>query len=719
MEKTTLNFLPRAEDWSVGIVSLLLLLAPWTRGFSFGFFFVLNLVAGVFFAVSTSLRWDPSLKIHPFEWIWAIIRNLISLLWIVPAFCFSCWMGWMHSISYAAIWLVFHPLIGVVFGTCIGIFVAQIAHQRWKRVFLVMVLFFCFSALTLWDLYHRPNFFFLHPFVGYFPGPIYDEWIPLFSSVLTYRLWNLVMGFSFLAWGLQGRRSLWPKAILAGCFGLLFFRSELLWAPSYQCIQKQLSQSFSGNWITLHFDPAHTSEKEAKNLAMNLEYTAKMLRVSLSLQDASKIQVFLYPDSIAKKRYTGTQWTLFGHPIQKSVHLLSTEPWHWILLHELTHAAASEKGIDWIHTGKSLALTEGLATAMQSSAQRIPPHTRAAIMLKMGKLPSILDIESSLGFLSQNSFRSYYAYGSFCLWLLEHYSIEQFLSFYKNKPFSSEYGMPLTQAQKIWRQYLSSLSTDPILTEKFRPSIQAPNLFEKKAPYLVEHHRYFWDKNVDRGLLAKASKHLHWILEYSEDPYAFVESQLVAHPQTGNLMQSWINEQLKRKNTPPLQKRRLERAWENHQILLGNLPSHARDLADNELENHFRKELLANHRLQDFQSWIKGSLPSIEGFENVSRESQRWMIQHHLFRMLSLSSADELMAWSIHLDRQNLSPSEACQKHLWTARGFEFFDLSKSMHEYEGALENCSEQALQNYLSVQMKRLQEVEKLQVKKIYQN
>jgi tetratricopeptide (TPR) repeat protein len=359
----------------------------------------------------------------------------------------------MCSFSTGLQWFMLLPVVTTIYTVGSVFFGLSFRTSTFKKVLIALAPTLFFSLLTIRDLYIDPSLSFFHPVIGYFPGPMYDEWIPMFPSLYTYRLW--IIALSLFLWGFTKlEKNKWPIFLLV--LLPLFLRNQLNWHYSHQSIQKILRSSLQSKYTSVFFEGLDVVGTDAFGESMDfyIEHISKKLSLPLPTK---KIKIYVYRGAYQKKKLTGTAETLVGNPIQGALHILPTEVSDTILVHELTHVIAAPMGIPILKLSPSISLLEGLATAMQPSHLDISIHEWAKAMMDLNKLP---DIEQSLGaitFWKQNPVRVYFASGSFSKWLIDTYGIESFKKVYAWKNFEKTYQMSIQNLILEWKNFISTI----------------------------------------------------------------------------------------------------------------------------------------------------------------------------------------------------------------------------------------------------------------------
>jgi hypothetical protein len=467
------------ETIAVIVVSLLLCLSPWTGQFSYEYSFFLTVALFPILTVSTWIRfqnqtWNLQTKIK------ILFSYLVVLLIPLSIVLMFSWKYGICSFTSGLIWFVTIPLITTVYCVGCGMWAASYAKQKWITLLLALLPTILFSCLTLRDLYIDPSLKFYHPVLAYFPGPVYDEWIPKFLSLYTFRAWIMVLSFWFLI-----RGSIPSKQWLGGVVLLfpIFMRMPLEWHHTHHQIQDKIGISFETKYANIYFPKTqlHLVGEFATFVDTTISDISKRLNINYPEE---KIRIYIYPDATLKKKWTGTQYTLVGNPMQRSLHLLSMsqDP---ITIHELTHVISAPMGIPLFKISPRIALMEGLATAMQEQEMNLPIDEWARTMQAQNMLP---DIDRSLGafsFWKQNPTRVYLASGSFVKWLLENFEVEKFKKVYRGISFNSAYGRSTAQLVEEWKNDIQKIPVTDETIQKTKKYLEAKPFYQKKCVHEV------------------------------------------------------------------------------------------------------------------------------------------------------------------------------------------------------------------------------------------
>ena len=446
------KFLP--ETIVMTLMSLGLCQFKWTGSFSYEFSFFLGLALFFFTFFSTIFRHRRTTPSLILKCKWIIGHVCLLLIPLVIVLLYSMKYG-MCSFEAGLKWFLLLPAITTVYATCTAFFGLSFSTaQTWKKILLGLSPTILFSLLTLRDLYLDPPLSFLHPMAGYFPGPMYDEWIPIFTSLLTYRLWIIALSF-FLLMNHAMKKHKWLMMLLV--LHPLIFREPLGWHRSHKSIQNILGNNVESMHSLIYFEGSNIASMRtlADSVDFYLEHLSKKMDTSLP---SEKIRIYVYSNEYQKKKLTGTANTLVGNPMQRTLHILPTQASDPLLIHELSHVVAAPLGIPFLKISPRISLLEGLATAMQPSHLDMSVHEWAKSMLDLGKLPDIETSLNAFSFWKENPVRVYFAAGSFTKWLIDTRGIDHFKKVYLGKSFEKTYQTSLESLIGEWKTFLGQIS---------------------------------------------------------------------------------------------------------------------------------------------------------------------------------------------------------------------------------------------------------------------
>ncbi len=340
---------------------------------------------------------------------------------------------------------------------------------------VIFVLSFVPNALTL---YLEPSVRFFNPFLGLYPGPIYDELIEVTPDYIAFRLWCLaaaaaliqivitVRGMIDSGLGLRGIRPIDATAAM-----LLLAASGVLWNGSgrfdftkgRKSIEAELSVTKASPWCVIHADSGwETRQAELDRLIDDCGFRHRQMADFFGVDSTVPIEVYLYRDTDQKARLIGARWVEISKPWLNEVHVTNVKPGDMILGHEIAHVAAGRLAGNWLAMPLTAGLlpdmgrVEGLAVAAAFADEGPSPHEWAAGMLAADIDPDVESLFSPLSFITGGAAASYNTAGSFLRFIHDEKGTEAIRRIAAGAPFTEAAGADLETLVKEWRVYLET-----------------------------------------------------------------------------------------------------------------------------------------------------------------------------------------------------------------------------------------------------------------------
>ncbi len=384
------------------------------------------------------------------------------------------------------------PAVSVFFSSSLGLLTGYVLRRRgFIAGALILIGIFAYS---LWELYSEPSLFVYNPLYGFFPGPIYDEAIPVTDTLVIYRLVTALWGVLFLALlhlanGFSYRRvGAWDfiKLIVLGVALVTAYSHENELGISYDreyITEKILPASIETDNFVIYYDPSSPEAGHIELIAGDHEWRYAELSKFLDLDTQVKIRSYVYPDTETRKRVVGAGDTTIANPIHKEIHLVYGTFPDPILKHELTHVMAGDFGTELLRMSPKVGLLEGLAVAADWSGDGYDPHQWSKAIIQNGMAPDIGDI-AGLGFWYAPPGLSYTLMGSFTRYLIDTYGIDKFKTVYRTGDFSL-YGKDLQGLAADWKKFLEGVDAPGDINELAKARYGAPSIFTASCPRRV------------------------------------------------------------------------------------------------------------------------------------------------------------------------------------------------------------------------------------------
>ncbi len=421
-----------------------------------------------------------------------ILINLIILAVVYVIGLFSSLIKQDCYIKEGTVFFLLIPAVTVFFSTSLGLLTGFVVKRRGFLLGALILLAIIFYSL--WKLYSGLSLFLYNPVIGFFPGPLYDESVPVTQTLVIYRAITILWGV-FLLLLLKVMNGIsFQRARAWDFISLAVVALALIISYSYQ---NNIGFSYSRAYVTEHilpgsletenfviyYDPGSPEAEYIELIAQDHEWRYKQLSQYLNLGKGAKIRSYIYPDIDTRKKIVGAGETTIANPVHKEIHMIYNSFPHPILKHELVHVMAGDFGTDYLKISPKIGLLEGLAVAVDWNGGAYTRHQYSKSMIEKNMAPDIEDI-IGFGFWYAPPQVSYTLMGSFSKYLIDTYGIEDFKTLYRTGGFSV-YGKSLGELSAEWQQFLEGVYTPEetrLITES---KFSEPSIFEATCPRRV------------------------------------------------------------------------------------------------------------------------------------------------------------------------------------------------------------------------------------------
>lgn len=346
-------------------------------------------------------------------------------------------------------------------------------------------------SATLLEGWLGPASYLLDPFLGIWPGPIYDEALVFDRRLVLFRLGTLAWTAALLgaAGAVAARRRTPPSrsrsgVVLAAVALLVVAALRLAGARSGDLATRAVMDRILGGRLTgarcdLHF-PREKPAADAERLFRDCEADVAEIAAALGIPNPPLVKVWVHRSPEEKRRLVGAGRTEFTKPWLAEIQVLDAPGGPPALRHEIVHAvggsvAGGPLGVParfgvLVDAG----LIEGLAVALEVPRGEWTVHEWARSMKDLGLLPPAARLVEPAGFFSAPAARAYGAAGSFLAFLIEQRGPEPVLRAYAGAPFAVAFGAPMEELERSWHAFLDGLTVPPGLAAaaeaRFRPA---------------------------------------------------------------------------------------------------------------------------------------------------------------------------------------------------------------------------------------------------------
>jgi len=483
--------------------------------------------------VSKNKSLDSSGSIYFINFLLLLVVFVIGLLSsLIKGDCY---------IKEGSLFFLLIPTISVFFSTSVGLFWGYFLGR--KGIIIGLATIFIIAIYALWKLYYGISLFVFNPIFGFFPGPLYDEAIPITLTLIISRITVLLWGIAIL---LVLRIAEGLNKNLIRIWDALFFIILTIVIITVHLNGSEIGISYTRDYITqnvlsgavetenftIYYDPGSPGAKDIELIAMDHEWRYKQIKETLKVKPDAKIKSYVYPDTETRKKLIGAGETTIANPVHNEIHLIYDSFPHPVLKHELVHVMAGEFGNDVLRISPKIGLLEGIAGAVDWRGQKYTPHQWSKVMIELGIAPQIEDI-TGFGFWYAPAEVGYTLMGSFSKYLIDTYGIEKYKSAYKTGSFS-EYGKNVDELAREWNEFLKLVEAPPETKAIAEARFSRPSIFQAKCPRKIAELKNRGYKDFDEDNYHDARKNFSNALEYNNSDPALIYWLAYSHYYDGN-----------------------------------------------------------------------------------------------------------------------------------------------------------------------------------------
>lgn len=372
------------------------------------------------------------------------------------------------------------PLPSAVLASASGVLSGFTARRWWTALLLHALLVLGSLVATAWPILEGPQTFAFNHFLGWVPGPLYDEalqatgalwWFRVQTLLIALLFWCVVAFFLDMKTGQVTRPHFRPGSALL--LGLLVAGAAAIEerAPRLgtRMTDAHVREVLGGRKETEHFEliyPRGFERDQVERFSRELEFRFSQLETFFGKTPQPRLKIYWYRSAEQKRELTGAGITHFAKPWRAEFHTHGSASPHPVLKHELAHvvAAAFGQGPFKVASVYGLlphpGLIEGLAVAAENPADDLTLHQWAAGMKKNAQLPDVRAMLGVKGFFAQSPARAYTAAGSFLRWLTDQHGPEKLRALYATSDFDQAYGQSLNALANAWELFLDGVELD-------------------------------------------------------------------------------------------------------------------------------------------------------------------------------------------------------------------------------------------------------------------
>jgi len=354
-------------------------------------------------------------------------------------------------------------------------------------------------AVTLRGGYAGPAAFLFDPFLGAWPGPLYDEALRVDGRAVLFRAEAAALGVALAAiaevlarLGRPGgrARAVAPAVVLAlalaGAVAARATREAESLAGDRAGLAEALGGRRDGPRCTVLL-PSEKPAAAADAFLSECEFHAADVARALGVEAPPRVTVYLYRNAAEKRRLVGAGATEYAKPWLAEIHVADAPLPHPVLRHEIAHAVAASIAEGPLRVPAragvvvSAGLLEGLAVALELPRGGWTVHQWSRAARDLGFLPDVTRIVGPAGFWTQAPARAYTAAGSFLAYLLERRGAAVVREAYRTGDVGAAAGAPLEALAAEWQAFLDGVDVPPGLATAAQARFGRKSLFARRC----------------------------------------------------------------------------------------------------------------------------------------------------------------------------------------------------------------------------------------------
>jgi len=380
--------------------------------------------------------------------------------------------------AYGLLFYLLGPVASAACGMAAGAAVgAVVPGRRWAAAAWIALFAASFVPDAL-HLYREPAVAFYNPFLGYFPGPIYDDRIEVGGAYVAFRAFCLAVAVAVVALAravaggdLDRRprpdRAPWSWAVAAAGAGaavaLWNLSGPLGFRVSRADVEAVLSEERSDRWCVLRHGPDLGADA-ADRLLADCGFRHRQVAAFFGLDPGDPVRLYLYPDAATKARLMGAREVEVTKPWLGEVHLTETVPGDPVIGHEIAHVVAARLADNLLGLPvvrgfvPDMGRVEGLAVAAAFADDGPSPHEWTLAMLRAGVPADPRGLLGGAGFVTGQAARSYTAAGSFVRFMWETRGTAALRAVARGDPIEEVAGAAWPDLVAEWERHLDAVA---------------------------------------------------------------------------------------------------------------------------------------------------------------------------------------------------------------------------------------------------------------------
>lgn len=403
---------------------------------------------------------SSAIAVKVFQFKLLFFAGIFLVIPVLLAFFFHLFRGDCSFVDGFKFYAVL-TLPSVVIGYALGLLSDFISKKYSYLIFILLLIVIAFIPLV--EIYFRPQIFFYNPLIPFFPGTMYDEDIDITSTIVLYRIINLIF-FSAIIYLIRRQQLKTSKISQTLFYSLLIFitGSFIYLSPRWgfgstlTTINDVLQKKIETENLIIYL-PRQVGKEETKFITELHKYYYEKQTKFFHGKPEQKITSFVFRSSEEKRKYFGAGNADVAKPWLNQIYL-SLDSYEQSLNHELAHIFAGKWSNNFLKIDANFnpATVEGIASAANPVYDDMDIHYPAFLASKNNLQLSINSLFSGFSFFSNVSSLSYIYAGSFCKYLIDEYGIERFKEFYRSGNFEKSYSKSIAEAETRYRKFLDN-----------------------------------------------------------------------------------------------------------------------------------------------------------------------------------------------------------------------------------------------------------------------
>ncbi len=375
-----------------------------------------------------------------------ILSTIPLAISLLSGNAFKC--SFLHGLAFFAT-IPFFTIIYMLF------FTFSLGRRKPTTFFLAFsIIFVLFILQPLWEIYFFPHIYFYNALVGYFPGTVYDRYIPIDYKLLSYRFLLL---FPFI-FAVILRRKKHITLIIAFILIIFLLPVKIVTGfslPTYKFTDKSSMQIITKEFGIYLFGEK-LSENEKKYILLEHKFYKNQIENFLNDKFNFNVKSYIFAGENIKRELFGAPNADVSKPWQKSIFTLLNSG---TLKHELAHVYSSKYSDNILKLAGNLnpALIEGFAVAAENNFYGADLYQVAAALIGKDKYLAPVNFFQNYTFFANAPALSYLFAGAFVKYLIDKFGINKFRYYYRTNDFQTSYGKSLKEVSNEFYVFLKKI----------------------------------------------------------------------------------------------------------------------------------------------------------------------------------------------------------------------------------------------------------------------